>query len=375
MKNFLGKDGFNWWVGVVESRMDPLNLGRCRIRIFGWHTDNLQELPSDDLAWAHPLLPVNAKDFSNTPYENDWVVGFFMDGESGQFPVYFGVLPGIPSKDYDTSKGFTDQRTESELQNIPVHDYARGMNEPTTSRLFRNEDIDKTIIQKIKDDLVKSVTSVGTTWSQPEPSYNTKPPYNEVLETESGHIMEFDDSKDAERVHIAHRTGTHIEMRPDGSKVTRIVKDNYEIISGDDFVVIQGTCNITVNGTANLQVDGTANVKVGGDTNLQVDGTANVKVGGDTKMTVGGQVDLTASGNVNGKAPNFNLTGDLNVTGKATISQSLAVGLGITTGTGGTGNMTVNGSAAFTGDVVAAGKSLDNHIHADPQGGHTSPPL
>jgi hypothetical protein len=307
MKNFLGKDGFNWWMGVVENRVDPLNLGRCQVRIFGWHTDNLQEMPSTDLAWAHPILPVNAKDFSNTPHENDWVVGFFMDGESGQFPVYFGILPGIPSKDYDKSKGFSDQRTASQLANAPVNDYPPSMNEPTTSRLFRNENINKTIIQKIKDGLVKGIKSVGVSWSQPEPSYKTIPPYNQVLETESGHVMEFDDSKGAERVHIAHRTGTHDEMRPDGSKVTRVVKDNYEIISGDDFVVIQGTCNITVNGTANLQVDG----------------DANVKVGGNTKMTVGGQVDLTVSGNVNGTAPNFNLKGTLNVDGPINSTQDI----------------------------------------------------
>ena len=52
MQNFLGKDGFNWFMGVVESRDDPLNLGRCQIRIFGFHTDNIQEIPTSDLPWA-----------------------------------------------------------------------------------------------------------------------------------------------------------------------------------------------------------------------------------------------------------------------------------------------------------------------------------
>jgi hypothetical protein len=308
MKNFLGKDGFNWWVGVVESRMDPLNLGRCRIRIFGWHTDNLQELPSEDLAWAHPLLPVNAKDLSNTPYENDWVVGFFMDGESGQFPVYFGVLPGIPSKDYDTSKGFTDQRTEAELENIPVHDYPRGMNEPTTSRLFRNEDIDKTIVQKIKDDKITGVsTSDGSNWDQPDPSYQTLPPYNEVIETESGHVFELDDTKDSERINLAHRTGTFLEMRPDGSQVTRIIKDNYQIISGNNFVVVEGNCNVTINGNANIyvkgnsveKIDGNANITVKGNSVEKVNGNATVSVDGNASLTVGGSSTTKVSGSMN----------------------------------------------------------------------------
>ena len=31
-KDFAGKNGFIWWVGVVEDRQDPLKLGRCRVR-------------------------------------------------------------------------------------------------------------------------------------------------------------------------------------------------------------------------------------------------------------------------------------------------------------------------------------------------------
>ena len=111
-------------------------------------------------------------------------------------------------------------------------------------------------------------------------------------------------------------------------------------------------------------------------------GDVNATIGGGVTASVGGGVNMTVSGDVNATSPTFNLTGDLNVIGQATISKSLGVGQGITTGTGGgAGNMTVNGSATYTGsvtaqgDVVAAGKSLDSHIHSDPQGGNTSPPL
>lgn len=93
--NFLGVDKFVWWVGAVESRVDPLALGRCRIRIFGWHTDNKSLLPMEDLPWAHPMYPINNSQSFNVPQIGDWVVGFFMDGESGQFPIMMGVLPGV----------------------------------------------------------------------------------------------------------------------------------------------------------------------------------------------------------------------------------------------------------------------------------------
>jgi len=95
MENFLGKDGFRWWVGVVETRVDPLGLARCQVRIFGWHDNNQQKLPTKDLPWAAAMHPINNADTFSTPRIGEWVVGFFMDGDAAQFPVMMGVLPGV----------------------------------------------------------------------------------------------------------------------------------------------------------------------------------------------------------------------------------------------------------------------------------------
>lgn len=95
-QNRLGHDNFIWWIGVVEDRFDPLNLGRCRVRIFGSHTENLQLIPTDKLPWATPLYPVNDSRSFSTPMEGDYVFGFFLDGESSQAPAMLGVFPGIP---------------------------------------------------------------------------------------------------------------------------------------------------------------------------------------------------------------------------------------------------------------------------------------
>jgi phage baseplate assembly protein gpV len=93
--NFIGLNGFVWWVGIIENRMDPLNMGRCQVRIFGWHTDNQALLPTKDLPWSQPMYPLNASKLWLPPMVGEWVVGFFMDGESAQFPIMMGVLPGI----------------------------------------------------------------------------------------------------------------------------------------------------------------------------------------------------------------------------------------------------------------------------------------
>lgn len=95
-QNKLGHDNFIWWIGVVEDRFDPLNLGRCRVRIFGSHTENLQLIPTSSLPWATPLYPVNDSRSFSTPMEGDYVFGFFLDGDSSQAPAMLGVFPGIP---------------------------------------------------------------------------------------------------------------------------------------------------------------------------------------------------------------------------------------------------------------------------------------
>jgi hypothetical protein len=107
-QNKLGHDNFIWWIGVVEDRIDPLNLGRCRVRIFGSHTENLQLIPTSSLPWATPLYPLNDSRSFSAPLEGDYVFGFFLDGDSSQAPAMLGVFPAIPqSVDAPEGVGFS----------------------------------------------------------------------------------------------------------------------------------------------------------------------------------------------------------------------------------------------------------------------------
>lgn len=93
---------FYWWFGVVEDRDDPLRLGRCRVRIIGYHTEDTETLPTEDLPWALPVMPANSAGTSGVGWsptgavEGSWVVGFFADGEGGQHPMFFGTVGSIP---------------------------------------------------------------------------------------------------------------------------------------------------------------------------------------------------------------------------------------------------------------------------------------
>ena len=92
----LGFDGFIWFIGVVEDKMeDPMHAGRCKVRIFGWHDRDPNKITTDDLPWAYPLVPVTQTGMLPNYENGDWVMGFFLDSRLGQQPIIFGVLPAV----------------------------------------------------------------------------------------------------------------------------------------------------------------------------------------------------------------------------------------------------------------------------------------
>ena len=109
---------FNWWVGIVEDRADPAMLGRCRVRIIGYHTEDKNELPTVDLPWAVPVTPTTSPGISGigeTPsfVQGTTVLGFFSDGEDEQLPIIIGTLPGKPRNKRDKDIGFSVPPFES----------------------------------------------------------------------------------------------------------------------------------------------------------------------------------------------------------------------------------------------------------------------
>jgi phage baseplate assembly protein gpV len=268
MREYVGRGNFTWFFGVVEDRNDPVQLGRVRVRAYGYHSDNKDQIPTDQLPWAVPLNGVDSAAISGVGIsptgmvEGSWVVGFFMDGDRAQEPAILGTLSGVPSQLADTSLGFND----------PKGIYPKYIDKSDVNELARG-------------DYVPPVENAGKIGA-PNTPYAAQYPYNHVRATESGHYTEFDDTPNAERIKEFHKSGTLYEVHPTGDKVTRVVKDNYSLVAGDD----------------KLHVKGNVTIFVDGDTNLTVAGTTTV----DTPLT-----------NWTG---NINLTGDLDITGKSTAS-------------------------------------------------------
>jgi hypothetical protein len=306
MDHNLGSQ-FIWWTGVVESRSDPKKVGRYQVRIVGAHSEKRSVLATEDLPWAHPMIPLND---SASPQlkEGDYVVGFYFDGKDMQVPVIMGTLPGIPSALPPASVGFSDPRTGAELSSAPKKPAAlspmiggvtitegvaqrnpSSLNESTLSRLARNERISETPIAGKQSSISVAVpTASPGTWSEPATPYAAVYPYNRVMETESGHILEFDDTPGAERVHIYHRSGTSEEIHPDGTKVTRINADAYEIVLSDKNVYVKGDLNITAVGDVNIKAGMNVNIEAGKDIILNALGSLTTQaVVGQTHTSTG----------------------------------------------------------------------------------------
>jgi len=310
-KYFSGSDTFQWFIGVVESRQDPMELGRLQVRIFGTHNPSLTEIPSLDLPWAVVIQGASGKAFS-TPKESDVVVGFFLD-TGKQVPCIWGVVPGIETNAPSTGSGFHDLRPQSVIAlapKVPVarkydtdgsgikiteadtssaavleslrHPNADELNQPSISGVGRYQNLANTVIQARKNNLDKNIpTAGGGQWSEPYPAYNPEYPYDNATVTESGHIIELDDTPGSERIQIAHRSGSFAEYYPSGTLVEKITKSRYSIIMADDFVHVMGDVNLTVGGGVYIKVIGDAVVEVGNDASMNVAGDFNSSVGGD----------------------------------------------------------------------------------------------
>ena len=99
--NFIGRDGFYWWMGQVETEKGSQEKGddRYKVRIVGQHLKDCNAVSYDDLPWAIVMMPPTAPrregggDYTSVKYKaGDWVVGFFLDGKDGQQPVIIGSI-------------------------------------------------------------------------------------------------------------------------------------------------------------------------------------------------------------------------------------------------------------------------------------------
>jgi len=211
----------------------------------------------------------------------------------------------------------------------PNRKYPLYFNEPDTNRLARHEEINKTIVYRKEAALLKGIeVADGSTWDQSPIPYNASYPFNHVMQTESGHVLEFDDTPHSERIHLYHKSGTFTEIDANGTQVNRIIGDGYEILERNGYVQVHGSLNVTVDGAnnvliknaMNLTVNGTATINVTNDAYLNVSGSLNASVGESFKLKAnaviieGDTVDIKSNGHLNASS-----SGSVNINAGGTL--------------------------------------------------------
>jgi len=122
-------------------------------------------------------------------------------------------------------------------------------------------------------------------------------PNNQVKETASGHIVEYDDTPGAERVMIRHTSGSGVEMRADGTVIYGSTKHTVRVTACDEKVIVDGDGELQYNGNLKLKVAGDFDVEVGGDYNVTVKGDMEQNVTRGFVQDVAGDVETQVIGN------------------------------------------------------------------------------
>lgn len=117
--------------------------------------------------------------------------------------------------------------------------------------------------------------------------YTSLYPFNTVKETRAGFVFETDNTEGNKRYHEYHPSGTHKEIHHDGTKVEKIIGDDYEIITKDKNVLIRGNCNVTIVGDCKMLVQGDKYEEIEGDLFQTIHGDRITKIqGSDIKSVV-----------------------------------------------------------------------------------------
>ena len=238
------------------------------------------------------------------PLPANWRVGGTPKGVSNDPPRYEIVIEEQETRSPFPDKNYLDEPTTPRLAR---GDYGNFM---PTSPFMNSTGFFGVIGQKLKwkDVLGPIRTASGEQWEEPKPYYAAKYPYNHVHQSESGHIIEIDDTPGNERLHRFHRAGTFEEIGPLGQRIMKVANENYHIVLNNSYERVEGTKYISCAGDFDIDCN-VMTIKTKQPLILKGGGSSTVTMGQHVAID-GKTVNINAKTNVNvkGKTLNFNVS-------------------------------------------------------------------
>jgi len=263
MDNFYG-DNIRWFMGIVKDLKDPIKMGRVRVRIFGVHSEDQQEIPDDKLPWAQVMAPVTEGGVNNQGnflgiQTGARVFGIFLDGKNSQMPLVFGSIPH--SETYTSENGKIESRTTTDVN------AQGGDNEVQDPYGVEGKfDQSKANYQEFDHQTKRKEEPVN---DEPQQTNVRKPVYpnNKVKRTPSGHVIEIDDTPGGERLQVFHKSGTLVEIQPNGDFVAQH-KNGFRSVTGTDKLYVTGDVEWMVDG--NITISASKDIVIGTDTKIKL---------------------------------------------------------------------------------------------------------
>jgi uncharacterized protein (TIGR02594 family) len=263
--------------GVVEDNKDPLKQNRVKVRIVSAHSSDI-ELSTDSLSWAEQansvfLGSMQGIGISSVPVQGSWVWVFFEQGNVHK-PVYFasavcGPYASLPEQNMPYR--------DKDLYGSASYKYPRQdrLSSTDVNNLSTLISLDGTAHKLIN---TNKMSADGMT--EPEStSDKTLYTYNNVIETQSGHVLEFDDTVSNERIRLFHKSGSYEEVRPNGDRTLR-TNGKYIICTTEEL-------NEMVVKSVQRYIGENLLEHIKGNVDLVVDGDLNWKVNGEIRFSAG----------------------------------------------------------------------------------------
>jgi len=121
-------------------------------------------------------------------------------------------------------------------------------------------------------------------------------PKNQVWETPGGHVIELDDTLTNERIMIRHKSGSGVEIKPDGTVYISSIDDVLISCANDKHVVVEGNAHMTYQGDLNVDVAGDYNLSVGGNKTQIINGDLVSEIDGAKRTNIGLNEGTTVKG-------------------------------------------------------------------------------